>query len=186
MQAKIASETIFYILKKLNQADKIQIVKLIYLADKYHLLQYGRTITGDKYFAVKHGPMGSMVEDVLNLNGDVLNEDDLKYAEKLINKVDFVYSPNEYEEPLLMLSKTDMKALDFVIEQYGKMEKWNLKNYTHKFPEWHRYEELFEKNLTTREDISTEDMLSSLPDDKFNISSQRIEGARALLTGQFE
>jgi uncharacterized phage-associated protein len=187
MQAKIISETIFYILNKLNQADKIQIVKLVYLADKYHLLRYGRTITGDRYFAVKHGPMGSMVDDVLNFNNDVLDDIELQYAKSLINQIDsYTYCPNAFSGELPMLSRSDKKCLDFIIERYGHMDKWKLRDYTHKFPEWKRYEKSFMEKSTSREDIATEDMLSSLPDDQFNIPSQKIEDARAILTGQFE
>jgi uncharacterized phage-associated protein len=187
MKARIATETIFYILRKMGNADKIQLVKLIYLADKYHLLLYGRTITGDRYFAVRLGPMGSMVEDVLNFNKDVLNENDLECARKLILQTDAnTYSPSNYDGELTMLSKSDKKAIDFIIEQFGRIDKWQLKDFTHKFPEWKRYESLFEKQLTTREDISTEDLLTTIPEYNFNLAPGRVEEARALLTGQLE
>jgi len=52
-------ETIIYILRKIKKADKIKIIKLVYLANKYHLAKYGRTITGDDYYAIEHGPVGT-------------------------------------------------------------------------------------------------------------------------------
>jgi hypothetical protein len=187
MKAKIATETIYYILKKLNKADKLQIVKLIYLADKYHLLLYGRTITGDQYFAVKHGPMGSMVDDVLNFNEDILGENDLAFANKLIERKNLnTYLPKNVENEFEMLSESDKKALDFIIQKFGKEDMWKLKDYTHKYPEWKRYEKLFENQTTTREDIKTEDLISILPDNIFNIPQAHIEVSRALLTGMLE
>ena len=38
--------------KELPEFDKYKACKLIFLADKYHLVQYARPITGDFYFAV--------------------------------------------------------------------------------------------------------------------------------------
>jgi len=50
MRAKTVAQTIYYILKKIGPTDKKKIFLLLYLADKYHLAKYGRTITGDEYF----------------------------------------------------------------------------------------------------------------------------------------
>lgn len=52
-------EAIYYILSKLGKMDKLKLLKLVYLADKYHLIYYGRTITNDDYYAMKHGPIAS-------------------------------------------------------------------------------------------------------------------------------
>lgn len=41
------------------------IVKTIFLADKRHLNRFGRPITFDNYFAMRHGPVPSMVYDLL-------------------------------------------------------------------------------------------------------------------------
>lgn len=34
-----------------------------------------------------------------------------------------------------MLSESDKEALDFVIEKFGRMKQWELRDYTHKYPE---------------------------------------------------
>ena len=43
-----------------------KIAKLLFFADKRHLVQYGRPITGDWYAALQHGPLpsniGKMIE----------------------------------------------------------------------------------------------------------------------------
>ena len=52
-------------LRNVPELSKYKIAKLIFLADKLHLVQYGRTITGDKYCAMEHGPVPSSVYALL-------------------------------------------------------------------------------------------------------------------------
>jgi len=86
LETHTAIETIFYILKKIGPADKIKLIKLVYLADKYHLLRYGRTVTGDEYFAMENGPVASTLKDVLSFNDIYLTEDERSYLESLIER----------------------------------------------------------------------------------------------------
>lgn len=39
--------------------------KLIWLANRYHLRQYGRTITGDRYFAMQRGLVPSDTKNIV-------------------------------------------------------------------------------------------------------------------------
>ena len=48
---------------------KKQLCKLLFLADKQHLLRYGRTITGDRYFALEQGPIPTEGLNALNGKG---------------------------------------------------------------------------------------------------------------------
>jgi hypothetical protein len=48
-------------------------LKLIFLADRYHLCRYGRLITNDSYVAMKHGPVPSATRDIVESN-DYLDE----------------------------------------------------------------------------------------------------------------
>lgn len=49
------------------------IVKTIFLADKAHLNRYGRPITFDDYVAMRHGPVPSLVYDLLKQNEKALS-----------------------------------------------------------------------------------------------------------------
>lgn len=60
--------------------------KLIWLADRYHLRNYGRTITGDRYFAMQRGLVPSDTKNIVegenprfhadhNLNKDAIQHD---------------------------------------------------------------------------------------------------------------
>ncbi len=181
-------EVLYYILKKLKKADKIKLVKLLYLADKYHLIRYGRTITNDDYYAMEHGPVGTTVKDVLSLDSFSISKKGYKYASTLLERVDenhFRAKPDA-KVAFDMLSESDKEALDFVIEKFGKMSQWKLRDYTHQYPEWYRYEDLFENKLTRRERIDTKELLSTIKDDPLKMPSRHVKESEKVLTGKFD
>lgn len=182
-------EALYYILRKIKKADKIKLVKLMYLADKYHLIHYGRTITNDDYYAMEHGPVGTTVKDVLSLDPFHMSSKAYKYAARLlevINDKDFVANPDA-RVVFDMLSESDREALDFVAEKFGKMGPWKLRDYTHRYPEWYRYEDLFTNKLTKRERIKTKELLSTIKDDPLTIPSKKhIKESEKIVTGNFD
>jgi hypothetical protein len=178
-------EAICYVLSKLKRADKIHLVKLIYLADKYHLMNYGRTITDDDFKAFSHGPAGSRTLDVLDFNTFVLGKDDLELAKKLFQQGEgYEYFPGEecLTHQIEMLSESDIEALDFAINNFGR-DKWETTNYTHELPEWKQYEDRFKRCLTKREPIKTEELLWSPNDKFFHVPEEHIKQSREILIG---
>ncbi len=182
MIARTATQTIYYLLRKLGPTDKLKIVKLVYLADKYHLLHYARTITGDRYYAMEHGPVGSMVKDVFAPNELSMGKADSEYARRLLHHdVGHRYRSGEENVDLDMLSATDIEALDFTAAKFGRMSTRDLRDYTHRYPEWDQYREQFEHDLTSRETIRTTEMLSVIDDNVFGVDEAHRELARAVL-----
>ena len=180
-------EAIYYVLCKLQKVDKIHLVKLIYLADKYHLMNYGRTITDDDFKAFEHGPGGSHTMDVLEFDPFILGED-IELARKLFQQGEgHEYLPGEgcLTHQIEMLSESDIEALDFAITNFGS-DKWQATDYTHTLPEWKQYEDLFKKHLIKRMSIKTEELLLSPNDKFFNIPQEHIEQSREILTGTFD
>ena len=57
-------ETIIYIAGRLDNPTVHTIFKIMYFADKMHLGDYGRFITGDKYIAMEYGPVPSLARDI--------------------------------------------------------------------------------------------------------------------------
>jgi hypothetical protein len=177
-------EAICYVLLKLHRADKIHIVKLLYLADKYHLMNYGRTITDDEFKAFSHGPGGSRTIDVLEFDAFVLGKD-IELAKKLFQREEeYEYLPGEecLTHQIEMLSESDIEALDFAITNFGK-DKWQAVEYSHTLPEWKQYEDLFKKHLTKIESIKTEELLWNPNDKFFHVPQKHIEQSREILIG---
>lgn len=74
-------QAVCYILGRIGKANKLKLVKLLYLADKCHLVRYGRTITGDEYWAMDYGPVGSTAKDILGFDEAFLSQE-FEYADR--------------------------------------------------------------------------------------------------------
>ena len=113
-----------------------KICKLLFLADKYHLVRYGRPITGDVYCALPYGPVPSEALDLLKALSKGDYEDDERVermASKLIIDRRFRYpqfSTTDVPE-LTDLSRSDITSLDKVVKEFGRMNFDQLKSITH-------------------------------------------------------
>ncbi len=115
--------------------------KLLWLADRSHLRQFGRTITGDRYFAL---PKGMVPTDAKHLlDGDVTSLVTPEgYMENWIEKVG-EHSYRVISAPeLTEFSKSDLDVLEKVIALYGGKSAKELSELSHKYPEWKYYEEM--------------------------------------------
>ena len=177
-----------YLLKKIGKADKLKLLKLLFLADKYHLIKYGRTVTGDEYWAMEYGPVGSVAKDILSFDPN-FNSYELKMAKRFIQKEgenDFKPSENIKIEDLDYLSETDKEALDFIVDHFGGKPTFDLVNFTHKYPEWKKYEEDFKEGFTKREKIKLVDMISTIEEDPFDFSEEHIQETKDMILGFFD
>lgn len=113
---------------------KMKLLKLLWLVDRYTIRNYGYSLTGDSYFAMKLGSVGSTTKDIL----DSKKRDE--YIEKYIKVLSNINirssAPIDFNE----FSETDLSALRTVWSVYGDMDPNELSEYSHKFPEWLRYE----------------------------------------------
>jgi uncharacterized phage-associated protein len=62
-----ALEAILFIASRLQLPTMHSIAKMLYLADKRHLQEYGRLICGDRYVAMEYGPVPSAVYDMMKV-----------------------------------------------------------------------------------------------------------------------
>ena len=67
------------------------VCKIMYVADKEHCLDWGRTITGDRYVAMDHGPVPSRVYEMLKPGSG--EEDDL--LDLLSSRLHFLLEGNK-------------------------------------------------------------------------------------------
>jgi uncharacterized phage-associated protein len=189
IQTKIFGEATNYLLRKLGNSKQMKIIKLMYLADKYHLTRYGRSVTHDIYYAMPKGPVGvflkSFLDNVTRTSCDehedsifttfVQKERDKTYKAKNINP----------DYPFKMLSETDIEALDFVIKHYGDMSPEDLSDYSHKYPEWLKYEDEFSDGKEKGLKIDIEELFSVLENDPLFIEKTHIDCSISILRGEF-
>jgi uncharacterized phage-associated protein len=136
-----ATQALNYLAKKEGgKIDKMKAIKLIWLADRFHLRKYGRPILNDNYLAMEYGPVGSSVKDVAD-HSSFLGTEEKKYAEEFIkpdgNKY-FVESIGDIDSDVF--SESDLEALDFIYGIYGKQHPLKLADMSHYFPEWKKFE----------------------------------------------
>src|SRR5580698_7181398 len=48
-----------YLVKHCSEVTRMKLAKLLYFADKLHLIRYGQPIIGDRYFKMEWGPVPS-------------------------------------------------------------------------------------------------------------------------------
>jgi uncharacterized phage-associated protein len=104
-------------------ADLYSVMKMIYLADKAHLGQFGRTITGDMYTAMEKGPVPERAYNLCKfVRGQRSHFDAFPEARDWLvlehNKFQLKRDPE-----LRNLSKSDLGALDEVVSFY-KSHGW--------------------------------------------------------------
>jgi len=133
------------------------------------------------------GPVGTTLKDVLSFDPFNFSERENEYLSRLIEQTGpYTFRAKEASIPFDTLSETDKEALDFVIEHFGHMTSMQLSDYTHKYPEWYRYKDLFDSGLTKRERIETYELLSTIKDDPLGVSEEHIKETEKIIAGLFE
>jgi uncharacterized phage-associated protein len=128
----------YFAISEGGQINKMKALKLVFLADRYHIRKYGRLITNDNYLAMQHGPVPSAVKDIAESN-DYLDDTTKDYSLKFIEPVDnrILKSVNKLEKSVL--SKSDLEALKFAWDNFGHLDQFQLRDLTHLYPEWEKY-----------------------------------------------
>lgn len=123
--------SIGYILKEINnKADFHKVFKIIYFADKKHLVEYGSPISGDFFIAMENGPVPSNIYDLfkeirknVNLEKNIFNQYfsvEERYTITLKNSPDFSY-----------LSKSDIECLENSIQENKNLSFKKLTDKSH-------------------------------------------------------
>ncbi len=62
-----ALNALLYVANRVQRKDFHKIFKIVYFADRQHLAEWGRPITGDTYIAMDAGPVPSRMYDILKI-----------------------------------------------------------------------------------------------------------------------
>lgn len=136
-----AAQTIAYLAIKNSKKplDVLKAVKLVYLADRLSIQNYGFPIQDEYRASMKHGPVNldtySYIQGERSTSGGdwtiyLRDREDHKVA-----LADRTVDCDDLDE----LSDADIETLDKVWSVFGNMEKWDLVQWTHKpenVPEW--------------------------------------------------
>jgi uncharacterized phage-associated protein len=176
-------QAIHFLLKNFGEMDRLKIVKLIYFADKRHLILGGRTITNDNYVAMNYGPVGSMVLDVLKRTN--LKPEQLNYADQYIRKTEigeYKYECATVDMMYDQFSESDLKTLTKIGEKFKSMDAWELVELTHKYPEWTQFQTEFADSNACKP-IRLVELFSTIDDDPLGIPHDVVKDSRAMYLG---
>ncbi|MBQ3464514.1 SocA family protein [Candidatus Saccharibacteria bacterium] len=188
---KKITQMINYLIRKDERAASIhelKIIKLVWAADRYHIRKYARTVSEDRYVAMKNGPVGSLTKDVAEFSDNEYSKvepTDFEYIGSYIrfektNENGVLSSVNDvdYDE----LSETDKEALDFAWDTFGRYDWRTLVEITHKYPEWKKHQAALESGATKREDINLIDFFENIEDknDPFRVTNEFLAGSKEM------
>lgn len=105
-------------------AEKLKLIKLLYLAERTSFQRRGRPMNFDSYFSLPHGPIASSALNGMDRELDAPEWDALAVAER--KDVTIVGEVGDDR-----LSRADRKILDDVWERFGDMTASQIRNWTH-------------------------------------------------------
>jgi uncharacterized phage-associated protein len=136
-------ELLLYLAHKRPDADKYQAVKFFYLADREHLIRYGRPVSFENYYAMHFGPVASTVLEFLN--GDLGKAKNVGIKElpfkteigkaKNGSVTTYIRTPTR-DVNFDLFSKSDIKVFDEVLEKYRNASFDDLFKATHEHFAW--------------------------------------------------
>ena len=110
--------------------DQYKACKLLFLSDKRHLVKYGRTITGDRYAALEHGPIPSNSRDELKR---LIDQDSGSLRDAFEVDRNFQYprlvAKKSFDESVL--SKSDVQVIQEIVSEFGAKSFGELRAITH-------------------------------------------------------
>ncbi|MDR1911022.1 MAG: SocA family protein [Helicobacteraceae bacterium] len=170
---KTIIQAIYYLVKAKGSLDKRSALKLLFFADRYHLRRYGRMITKDTYYAMRNGAVPSLAKDLLKAGNIEIEKVVTDYRDKfliLLREYDIEAVEEVKPDDLDHLSKSDIEALEFSLNNFGRFDSDRLWELTHIYPEWKRFERRFLEDRNGREKILVDDFFedSLIEDDPFN------------------
>lgn len=114
----------------------LKLMKLLYFADRQALLELGRPISYDMFVSMPQGPVLSRTLDLMTAEPEP-GVDRRSYWHTIISE------PRNYEVSLLredvpsdQLAAAEEAILDGVFQKYGRLSRWELRDLSHKLPEW--------------------------------------------------
>lgn len=148
-----ALEALLYVAER--QPDVYWALKALFYADKKHLEQYGRSVSGDTYIAMSHGPVPSGAYDMVKMaRGDYSFQADTMVLASLSVEL-YTLKPKRGPD-LDYLSISDRECLDLGIAEVAGLSFGRLKAKSHNEPAYKKAEQ--------NDVMSLEVLVRSLPD----------------------
>lgn len=122
-----SAQMIAYLVRKAGgTAEKLKLIKLVYLAERLSFQKRGKPMNFDYYFSLPHGPVAS---SALNGMNHQLPHPAWDAVHQASNKRDITVDESILDD---RLSRTDRLILDQVWDEFGGKSASQLRNWTHR------------------------------------------------------
>jgi len=128
-----ALEVILFIAGNISGATLHSVSKILYLADKLHLQEYGRLICGDRYVAMEYGPVPSAIYDMIKVAAS-RQSIDVDWDEIIQDAMDVIQGRSlipKRECNMDLLAESEVECLQQTIAEYGSKSFGELTDITH-------------------------------------------------------
>lgn len=142
----------YFAVREGGKINRMKAVKLLFFADRYNLRNYGLPISKDDYKAMEHGPVPSNAKNITELNDEFLDKETYDYVTKFISAEDKYHYKSVADVDLDELSKKDMETLKLIYDKFGSLDKFAIRDLTHKYNEWKKWEEKLKRTKVLQMD----------------------------------
>ena len=122
---------LLYVANRVKRKDFHKIFKVIYFADRQHLADWGRPITGDTYIAMEAGPVPSRLYDMMKIVRGDSYMSDTEGLGQYFQVENWMYVRPLVDADLNKLSPKEQKALADSIAQYSSLSYDEIKEKSH-------------------------------------------------------
>lgn len=156
---------------------RMRLIKLLYIADRESLKTAGRSITGDKHVAMQHGPVLSYTLNLINGS----HYQTKRWEQFFASEGQIVVMHDDPGDG--RLSNFEVELITSVAKKFKNYSAAQLRNFTHKFPEYEKNEPQGETKV---KDIPLADVLEALGQSdrkgKLEAEAAQVESARRLFS----
>jgi Antitoxin SocA-like, Panacea domain len=130
---KAIAATAYVIERKGGNDDMFCLIKKLYFADRTALIQWGKSITGDKLASLEKGPIVSRIYDLMKGKGE--ESDQIHWDDVIVRKKPFTITIRK-DANKGVLSEREKEVLDEAAQTIDAI-RGSIPNWLHKHcPEW--------------------------------------------------
>ena len=122
---------LLFVANRVQRKDFHKIFKIIYFADRQHLADWGRPITGDTYIAMDAGPVPSRLYDMLKIVRGDSYLSDTEGLSRFFHVEHWMYVRPLQDADLNKLSPNEQEALSEAIRKYADLSYDEIKEKSH-------------------------------------------------------
>ncbi len=135
---KLIQAVVFFSKRGVEDLTRLKLAKLLFFADKEHLLKHGRPIFGDEYFALDFGPVPSRSIDFLEeMEQGIALPDRVRFDQYLnIEVAQWPLFVARGPEDFDVFSESEIDALESTLERHAPRTASQLVTLTHEEAAW--------------------------------------------------